>query len=162
MAEPARNISAHHLAQVNVARMRYAPDDPRMAGFFEGIERINALADASPGFVWRLDDDAAEAEARRLFADERLLFNLSLWSGPEALREFVYRTEHAAFVRRRSEWFEPLGGPAMALWWQRRDRLPGIMEARHRLELLRMHGPSADAFTFGRLHDVRAATPTGG
>lgn len=146
-----------HLAQVNVARMRYPRDDERMSGFFEALDRINAIADRSEGFVWRLDDEAADAEARRVFADERLLFNLSLWRDVAALKAFVYESAHLEFVRRRNEWFTPLGGPSMALWWQPEGAIPGVMEARHRLELLRLRGPCAEAFTFARQHEPAAA-----
>ena len=149
--------SGFHLAQVNVARMRFPREDERMSGFFEALERINAIADQSEGFVWRLDDEAADAEARKLFADERLLFNLSLWRDVAALKAFVYDSEHLEFVRRRSEWFTPLGGPSMVLWWQPEGKLPGVLEARHRLELLRLKGPSPEAFTFARQHEPAAA-----
>src|ERR1051326_6590674 len=47
---------SRHIAQLNVGRLRYETDDPRMADFMNNLARINALAERSPGFVWRYTD----------------------------------------------------------------------------------------------------------
>ena len=95
-----------HLAQVNVARLVAAIDSPQLAEFVESLEPVNALADASPGFVWRLQTEAGDATSLRIFDDEWLIVNLSVWASIEALRDYVYRTAHAEVLRRRLEWFE--------------------------------------------------------
>lgn len=137
-----------HLAQLNIARLRYPLDDPRMAGFVNGLAHINALADASPGFVWRLQSDSGNATDVRAFDDEELLVNLSVWESLDALRAYVYRSEHADFLRRRKEWFAPLDGPHQVLWWVEAGHIPTVEEAKARLERLAAEGPSPAAFTF--------------
>src|SRR5690348_4183039 len=90
----------HHVAQVNVARMLAPLDSPRMRGFVEGLEPINALADRSPGFVWRLQTEAGDATAIRPYEDERVMVNLSVWRSLPELWEFVYDTRHLDLMRR--------------------------------------------------------------
>ena len=103
--------SAHyHLAQVNIARTRAPLDHALLAGFVARLEDINALADASPGFVWRLQTDAGDATALRPYDDDRILFNLSVWATPEDLRAFVYRSAHTEVMRQRKAWFERFDG----------------------------------------------------
>lgn len=137
-----------HLAQVNVARMRASLDDPIMAGFTSQLERINAIADASPGFVWRLATPDGDATALRVFEDERVLVNMSVWESLEALHHYVYRSPHLGPLRDRREWFEPGDGPMLALWWVPKGQIPTIEEAKGKLEELRLHGPTPAAFTF--------------
>jgi hypothetical protein len=60
-----------HVAQVNVALLRAPLDSPELAGFVSMLEPINALADASPGFVWRLQGDGGDATGIRAFGDDR-------------------------------------------------------------------------------------------
>ena len=47
----------YHVAQVNIGRILGAMDSPIMAEFKANLDPINALAEASPGFVWRLKGD---------------------------------------------------------------------------------------------------------
>ncbi len=108
---------------------------------------VNAVADASPGFVWRLQTEDGDATAIRAFGDDRLIVNMSVWESVEALRAFVYGDDHAAVLRRRREWFERLGAPETALWWVPAGSIPTVAEAEERLALLRARGPGADAFT---------------
>src|SRR6185503_6091840 len=101
-----------HLAQLNIGRLVAPLDDPRMADFVAGLPVVNAIADASPGFVWRLvDDGGADATGVRPFADQEVAINLSVWESVEALRAFMYRTAHLDFLRRRREWFTVFGQP---------------------------------------------------
>ena len=141
-------MAAHHLAQVNLATLRAPLDAPELAGFVAQLEPINALADASPGFVWRLQTEDGDATAIRPFEDERILVNLSVWASLEALREFVYASRHLAVMRHRRQWFARMADPYLALWWVPAGTIPTVAEARDRLELLRRHGPTADAFSF--------------
>ena len=140
-----------HLAQVNVARMRDPLDRPSMQAFVEGLEPINALADASPGFVWRLQTDDGDATALRVFDDDMIIVNMSVWDSVEALRAFVFRSGHADYLRRRTEWFEKLAEASTALWWIPQGATPTIQDAKAKLESLRARGPAQEAFT---LRDV--------
>src|SRR5262247_1930580 len=106
------------LAQANIARMRAPLESDLMEGFRSQLERINALADASLGFVWRLQSEAGDATAIRAFDDPLMLVNMSVWESLEALHGYVYKSEHVALLRGRRAWFEPLAGrPSLALWW---------------------------------------------
>ena len=137
-----------HLAQLNVAVPVGPRTDPRMAGFYADLDRINAVADGWPGFVWRLVDDAgADATSLRPFGGD-LMVNMSVWVSLEALREYTFRSGHLDVLRRRREWFVPLGAPHAVMWWVPAGHIPTVEEAKDRLALLRQHGPSPAAFTF--------------
>ena len=138
---------AHDLAQFNVALMRAALDDPIMQGFVDGLERINALADAAPGFVWRRIGDPADTATYYPMGD-RTLVNLSVWANGLALKEYVYRSDHIDYLRARREWFEPMREASLVLWWVPRGHRPSMAEAIARLEHLRAHGATPQAFTF--------------
>jgi hypothetical protein len=141
---------AHHLAQLNVARAVAPLDGPELAEFTAALEPVNAIADAAPGFVWRLEDetDAPGATAIRPYADPWMLVNLSVWTSIDALWDFVYAGGHLEVMRRRREWFTRLTDPHLVLWWIPAGSLPTLDEAIARLEHLREHGPTPNAFTF--------------
>ena len=107
----------YHLAQVNIALPQAPLDSERLAGFVERLEPVNTLADAAPGFVWRLQTEDGDATGIRAFGDDRLIVNMSVWSSLEALRHFVFRSGHADVLRRRKEWFESMPQLISALWW---------------------------------------------
>lgn len=138
---------ASHLAQVNIVLPREPLESPLLADFVAALEPVNALADASAGFVWRLQTDEGDATAIRGFGDDRLIVNLSVWESLEALRAFVYSGAHVGVMRRRREWFEHLE-VFMALWWVPAGHLPTVEEAEERLAHLRERGPTPHAFTF--------------
>jgi heme-degrading monooxygenase HmoA len=133
-----------HLAQVNVARLRFPLDAPAASEFVAALDRINRLADESPGFVWR---HRAEHGHVSYADDPRLLLNLSVWESYPHLHAYVYRSAHGHYVRRRYEWFEPIRTPATALWWVPAGHEPTPDEALARLRYLRTYGPTARAFT---------------
>ncbi len=137
-----------HLAQVNVGRLQEPIDDPMIADFVAQLDEINALADASPGFVWRLKDDSGNATAIPAFDDPQMIINMSVWESLEALREYTYRSDHIRVLSRRRDWFEKLNLPHLALWWIPAGALPTVAEAKERLALLAARGPTAEAFTF--------------
>jgi len=112
---------------------------------------VNALADAAPGFVWRLQTDSGNATDLRAYPDERIIVNMSVWESVAALRAFAYRGDHAALLRRRHAWFERFDGPYQALWWIPAGHTPSVAEGKERLDHLRAHGPTAQAFNFQRL-----------
>lgn len=140
--------SSHHLAQVNVARLRAPVTAPLLADFVEALEPINALADGSPGFVWRLQTDAGDATSIQAYDDDRIIVNMSVWTSLESLGDFVYRSRHADVMRRRREWFEQMTDAFVALWWIPEGHIPTVTEAKERLVLLEANGPGPDAFTF--------------
>jgi heme-degrading monooxygenase HmoA len=136
--------------------MRAALDDPVMAGFVERLAPLNALADSSPGFVWRLQDEEGDATAIRVFEDEQILFNLSVWQSMQALEAYTYKSAHVEAVRARGEWFERMARPGLVLWWVAAGVLPTVEDAHARFELLWEQGPTRVAFTFRDRFEVPA------
>jgi hypothetical protein len=157
MNQPTHHPDRFHLAQVNIAQLLAPLDDPQLAGFVARLDEINALADGSDGFVWRLQTEAGDATSLRVFDDDRLLVNLSAWRSVEALQQYVYRTVHAELIRQRAAWFERLGRPHYALWWIPAGTLPTVDEAKQRLAHLDAHGPSPQAFQFHKRYTVNDA-----
>lgn len=141
-------MSGWHLAQINVARGVAAIDDPEMAEFVAQLDAINAVADASPGFVWRLQSESGNATDIQAYADPRIIINVSVWESAEALFDYVYRSEHLSVLRRRRDWFERADRPIMALWWIEAGTTPSVEEGIARLDYLAEHGPTERAFTF--------------
>jgi hypothetical protein len=140
-------VSAFHIAQLNIGRIRGPIDSPIMADFVALLDPVNAVADASPGFVWRLQTEEGNATAVRPYEDEAIAVNMSVWESIDELAAFVYRSGHVDVMRRRREWFERMQ-VFMVLWWVPAGHLPSVEEAQERLEHLRLHGPTPYAFTF--------------
>jgi hypothetical protein len=141
-------VTRFHLAQVNIGRVRAPLEDPVMEGFRTQLDPINALADRSPGFVWRLQTEDGNAMAIRPFDDDRLAINMSVWESLDALKQFVYKSGHVRTLRDRKQWFEAMEGPILALWWIPAGHIPTVAEAQERLRHLEERGPSPFAFTF--------------
>ena len=128
--------------------MRAPLDDALMAGFVGRLDEINAIADGSPGFVWRLQTSDGDATYLRPYDDDRILVNMSVWETIDALRNYVYRSAHRELLRQRQEWFEKFAGAFVALWWVPAGHIPSVDEAKKRLAYLDAHGPTEFAFTF--------------
>ncbi|MGC0328664.1 hypothetical protein RKD23_001654 [Streptomyces sp. SAI-170] len=143
-------MTEHHLAQVNIGRIVAPLDSPELADFVAQLPEINALADRSPGFVWRMvDDDGVGATAVRPDGEDALLLiNCSVWESVEALRGFTYHTEHLRMLSRRREWFHRMGQAHQAMWWVPAGHVPTVAEAMDRVAMVREHGPTPEAFTF--------------
>ena len=137
-----------HLAQINIGRLRAETDDPMIAEFMAALDEINALAERSPGFVWRFMTEDGNATAVRPFEDELLLINMSVWESVESLGDYVYRSDHTGYLRRRREWFERISEAIVALWWVPAGHRPTVAEGIERIEHLRTNGPTPQAFTF--------------
>jgi len=147
-------MAAYQIAQVNIGRIKGPLDGPVMAGFMSRLDEINALADNSPGFVWRLQTDSGNATYFRPFQDDdQVLMNMSVWETIEALKHYVYRTAHAELLRQRHEWFEKFAGVYVALWWVPAGHRPSIDEAKKRLAHLEKYGPTQFAFTFKQIFE---------
>ena len=136
------------IAQLNVGRAVAPLDSAVMADFMNWLDEINALAERSPGFVWRLQGDNGNNTDLKVSDDPLFIVNLSVWSSIEALYDFTYRSDHKAVFKRRQEWFERLGRPNTVLWWQLAGTVPTAEEALARLDHLTRVGPTPDAFTF--------------
>jgi hypothetical protein len=151
--------SSWHLAQLNVGRLLAPVESEEIAGFVAALDPINAIADRSPGFVWRLQTEGGNATDIRPTEDDLFLINMSVWTDLEALRAFTYDTDHVAILRRRREWFERLATAHLVLWWVPAGHVPTVDEALVRLDHLRAHGPTPSAFTFRTPFGPEASGP---
>jgi len=138
----------YHLAQFNVARLAEASGSEGNSEFFGVLDAVNAIAEVSPGFVWRLKDESGLSSAYISGGDDpQLIINMTVWESVEALTHYAYRSGHGSYFRRRREWFEPaLGVPSTVLWWIEKGTTPTIDDGLARLESLRAAGPSEDGF----------------
>ncbi|MBU2973518.1 DUF3291 domain-containing protein [Zobellia sp. B3R18] len=141
-------MSNYHLSQVNIAKMRAPIDSPVMADFVNDLDRINAIADKSTGFVWRLKGEDNNATALRVFEDDFLIINMSVWESKEALFNFTYASQHAGVMRRKKEWFHQMSDMHMCLWYTKEGHEPTPDEAKERLRYLNEYGESPYAFSF--------------
>jgi hypothetical protein len=141
-------MSEYYIAQINIAHMRAPLTDPIMEDFVAQLAPINALADGSPGFVWRLQSEDGNATSIKVYDDDMIIINLTVWESVDALREYVYKSAHQGVLRDRKIWFEKFDGPYYALWWISAGQFPSTEEGKERLDHLREHGETADAFSF--------------
>jgi hypothetical protein len=140
----------YHLAQINIARLIAPLDDPRIAEFVAQLEPINALADGAPGFVWRLKSETGNATEIAYNDDPFIIVNMSVWESVEALRAYVYRSDHARVFRDRAKWFEKSAKPMYCLWWVPAGHAPTVAEGRERLEHYQRHGATQFSFWFSQ------------
>ncbi|SEO89367.1 DUF3291 domain-containing protein [Aquisalimonas asiatica] len=140
-------MSGYELAQLNVAVLKDSLESPLLADFVANLDPINALAEDTPGFLWRLETEEGDATALRPLGDD-MIVNMSVWEDIESLHGYVYRSAHAAIMARRKEWFHRMAEAYSVLWWVPAGYRPSIDEALERLDALRRHGPHAQAFTF--------------
>ena len=141
-------MSSHQLAQINIARMVAPLDDPRMADFVTQLAPVNAVADAAPGFVWRLQSAEGDATSVDYDGDPQTLVNMSVWESIEALKDYVYRSQHIGPFRDRAKWFMKMSKPHYCLWWIPAGHIPTVGEGRERLEHYQKHGSTPYAFWF--------------
>ena len=144
---------AFELAQFNVASPVAPLDSPAMAGFMGALDHVNALAEASPGFIWRLKDDSGNATALQPMGPG-VIVNMSVWRDAAALSDYVHKSGHVEYLKRRREWFQRIAEAYVVLWWVPQGHRPTVEEGVARLMKLRDEGPTAGAFTF---RDVFAA-----
>jgi len=143
----------YHIAQVNIAKMLAPLDSPIMADFVANLDRINQLAEASEGFVWRMQE-YGNATAVRIYDDESLLINMSVWKDVDSLFQYAYKSQHAEIFKRRKEWFDKMSQMHMALWYVPVGHQPDVNEATQRLDHIRMHGDTPYAFTFKKRFSI--------
>ena len=148
------------LAEINIARMKGVNiNDPVMRKFVKNLDRVNSLAEKSEGFVWRLKDDTNNATSFNPYNDEQVIINISVWQNIESLENFMYKTLHVEFLKRRKEWFHTFGKVYMAMWWISNGKFPAIREATEKLEWLQEHGPSELVFDFKNKHFSKQQKP---
>ena len=151
----------HHLAQINISRLIAPLDDPRLADFMAQLDPVNAIADKSPGFVWRLQSAAGNATDIAYNDDPFIIVNMSVWQSLESLRDFAYRAHHLQVLRDRAKWFEKADKPSYCLWWIPIGHIPTVPEGRDRLEHYQQHGSTPHAFWFSQ-HFPQPAPVTSG
>ncbi|WP_299143112.1 DUF3291 domain-containing protein [uncultured Vibrio sp.] len=136
------------LAQLNIALAKYPLDAPKIKDFVDNLDKVNGIAESSEGFVWRLKDESGDATNIKAFDDPNMIVNMSIWDSVDSLKNFMFRTHHRDFMRRKGEWFHRLAEDTYVLWWVEDDHIPSLDEAIERLEHLRETGDSPYAFTF--------------
>ena len=144
-------MPSHHLAQINIARLIAPLDNPRIVDFVAQLDPVNALAERSPGFVWRLKSASGNATDIAYNEDPFVIVSMSVWESVEALKNFVYASDHIVPFRDRAKWFEKLGKPHYCLWWIPAGHIPSFTEGRERLEHYQQHGATDHAFWFNKL-----------
>lgn len=143
-------VSLWHIAQINVGRLVAPIDDPRIQPFVDRLDAVNAVADAAPGFVWRLQDDTGNATSILVTDDPFFLINMSVWTDIESFTDFVYGDAHKPLLSQRLDWFERPRGPILAMWWVPAGHIPTPDEGIARLDHLKAHGPGPHAFTLAK------------
>ena len=139
----------YHLAQCNVGRVSKPFEHPDLAEFVAALEPVNAIAETTPGFVWRLKDDDGKSSSYVDIPgndDPLLLINYSIWEDVESLMHFVNRSGHAMYLRRRREWFEKSELPTSVAWWVPAGEIPDVGQAYDKVLKLQQDGPTAEAF----------------
>ncbi|MFT5219333.1 MAG: hypothetical protein ACI822_001719 [Gammaproteobacteria bacterium] len=147
-------MTTHHLAQLNIAKMKFPIDSPDMSGFVDQLDEVNALADAAPGFVWRLQTEEGDATGIDFFGSD-ILVNMSVWEDVESLHNYVYRSAHNKVMAQRKQWFDSFEQLYSVLWWVEAGHVPDLEEASARLQLLREQGATQEAFTFKQLFEAQ-------
>ncbi|WP_406610173.1 DUF3291 domain-containing protein [Agarivorans sp. JK6] len=145
------------LAQLNIATAKDDLDSPLLKDFVDNLDPINAIADASEGFIWRLKDDTGNATDVQAFDNPRMIVNLSVWESLASLQHFMFKTHHIDIMKRRAEWFDKSPLATYVLWWVEDGHVPSTVEALQRLELLRQHGDTAQAFSFKKTFSAEDA-----
>lgn len=137
------------LAQINIAKMKGVDiNDPIMQEFVYNLDRVNELAEKSEGFVWRLKDENNNATNLNPYNDVQIIINISVWESIESLEQYVFKSFHTEFLKRRKEWFFKYGKAATAMWWIEAGKYPSVEEAVAKLAYLQEHGASEMVFDF--------------
>jgi len=139
---------SYNLAQLNITKMLVPIDDPIMADFVANLDRINFLAEGSNGFVWRLKGVEENATAIRVFEDNFMIINMSVWKHKQALFEFTYNSGHLSIMKRKKDWFSKMKEMHMVLWYVEDGHAPTPEEAKQRLAYIRKHGETSYAFSY--------------
>lgn len=142
----------YYLAQLNIAKTLAPLESPKLKEFVDNLDRINGIAESSPGFVWRLKDDTGNATEISAFDDPNIIVNMSVWQDIQSLKQFMFKTDHASFLMRREQWFEKPTQPTYVLWWMPKTHTPTLDEAKQKLAHLREHGDTEHAFSMRKVY----------
>ncbi|MCL6283974.1 DUF3291 domain-containing protein [Ruegeria sp. 2012CJ41-6] len=148
----------YHLAELNIGRLLAPTDDPRVAEFMANLDGINGLGKRMPGFVWMMEGSGEPGTGNTenaIGGDPQQVSNLTVWKDVASLERFVWGTIHKQFYERRAEWFELLGQMHFVMWWVPAGHEPTLDEALARLDHLRAHGASEQAFDWAYLKEAR-------
>ena len=143
----------YRLAQINFARLRVPLSNPKMVNFRALLQAVNSLAEASPGFVWRMDEESAAASgdrARPQQAPGTTLVNLSVWNSVGALQKYANLGTDGGVMGARQSFFKRFEGRWIVLWWVHDGHFPEVAEGWTRLQHLRRHGETPYAFNLVR------------
>lgn len=137
---------------MNMGFLPHPHGDHRISGFEDSSDFVNAVADRSIGFVWRLKEegcDLPENDTGRLFGrPEVALAMLSVWESFKGFSNFAHKTVHGQFVNRRADWFEHADAPSYGIWPVDEYHIPTLSEGKQKLLLLQQNGPSRSAYDF--------------
>jgi hypothetical protein len=153
------DAASFELAQVNISRLKFPLDSPELKDFVDALDPVNADAEAADGYVWRLQSEDGNATDVRVFGDDWLIVNLTVWRDTDALTAYMYQGRHREMLSRRREWFERVQEAMTALWWVPAGHRPTVAEAESRLLHLRAHGPTPYAFTLRTSFPAQGAEP---
>ncbi len=143
-------MNDYHIAQINIAQAVAPMDSKIMEGFVGRLDEINALADSSEGFVWRLQDEGGDATSIQAYDNSNIIINMSVWNNITHLKSFVYKSAHVELIRDRDAWFSKIAAFHMVLWWIPVGHIPTVEEGKEKLDVLEKNGPSPRAFTFAK------------
>jgi hypothetical protein len=152
-------MQSFHLAQINIGRLIAPIDDPLISGFVAELDSINALAESSPGYIWRLKSDGGNATDIPYSDDPFFIVNMSVWTSPDALKDYTYNSRHLELFKQRRSWFEKADKPHYCLWWIPAGHIPTVAEGRERLEHYQQHGATSHSFWFSQLFPKPVLTP---
>ena len=151
--------AGHHIAELNLGVLRYDWDDPRVKDFVDGLDLVNGVAERSPGFVWRMDEEAMGTAqndpAGALGGNPRMASTMSVWEDVASLETFVWNTVHRRFYERRAEWYDAVETPRLVMWWVPEGHRPDITEGMERFQHLEAHGDSDHAFGWSYLKEAQ-------
>lgn len=144
-----------YLAELNISNWKVSPEAEIARGFVDNLDRINAMADRSEGFVWRLITDGTDDQTETPLGGPEMIVNMSVWEKPENLEHFVWNTVHKQIYNKRAEWFSHIESHRFVMWWVEEGHVPDLHEAKERLDFLNEHGDSDQAFGWSHLPHIK-------
>lgn len=147
----------YQLAQLNIAEVLAPMDSPKLKEFSDNLDPVNSIAESSPGFIWRLQDDTGNATNLQYFDDPDIIVNMSVWESVQSLKDFMFKSVHINFLKRKKEWFVSSNTATYVLWWIEKGHIPSVEEAIERLEYLRNNQESPYAFSFKKVFNAEQA-----
>ncbi|NJR13390.1 MAG: DUF3291 domain-containing protein [Phyllobacteriaceae bacterium] len=142
------------LAQLNISVWKIDDQSEAARPFVDNVARMNALAERSPGFVWRLLDEGRDAKGHNAIGGPETLMTLSVWQSAAHLEAFAFNTVHRRIYERKAEWFAQLQSHHLVMWHVPDGHRPTVAEARQRLDHLNAYGSTDFAFDWSHLPEA--------